>query len=233
MSAPTHPTQPQPQPQPPQPTQQPPAWQPPPPGWGQATNPIQPPRPKRRRRRIILVAVGVGLALLIVGGVAGGGDPSSNSGPASNAAAPAPEDKPEPEGKAESSPEAEGPTQLAEGDSGVTHDVLGKPTARITVRNVREVRDPYDMVTGRWVVADVEVTALADNILTPDIYVLDGKGTKYTESYMAPDGTRYLDFTDLQAGQSASGVVAFELPTAHGRLVVPHSDGEPQLVWKF
>jgi hypothetical protein len=89
------------------------------------------------------------------------------------------------------------------------------------------------VVTGRWVVADVKVTALADNIFTPDIYVLDSKGTKYTESYMAPDGTRYLDPTELQSGQSITGVVAFELPTAHGQLVVPHSDGEPQLVWTF
>ena len=160
MPAPTHPTQ----SQPPQPTQQPPAWQPPPPEWGQATNPTPPPRPKRRRRTV-LVAVGVGLALLIVGGVAGGGDPSPASGPASNAAAPAPE-APEPEGTP-IPPKVEGPTQLAEGDSGVTHDVLGKPTARITVRNVREVRDPYDMVNGRWVVADVKVTALADNIFHP------------------------------------------------------------------
>jgi hypothetical protein len=202
----------------PQPTQQPPAWQPPSPEWGQATSPTPPPR-STRHRRTVLVAAGVGVALLIVGVVAVGGDPSPAGAPASNAAAPA--------------PEAEGPTKLAEGDSGVTHDVLGKQTARITVRNVREVRDPYDLVTGRWVVADVKVTALADNIFTPDIYVLDSKGTKYTQSFMAPDGTRYLDPTSLQSGQSISGVVAFELPAAHGRLVVPHSDGEPQLVWRF
>jgi hypothetical protein len=37
----------------------------------------------------------------------------------------------------------------------------------------------------------------------------------------------------LQAGQSIAGVVAFDLPAKHGRLVLPHSDGEPQLVWKF
>jgi hypothetical protein len=50
---------------------------------------------------------------------------------------------------------------------------------------------------------------------------------------MAPDGNRHLDFTDLQAGQSIAGVVAFDLPAEHGQLVLPHSDGEPPLVWKF
>jgi hypothetical protein len=223
MSAPTHATQSQPT----QPIQQPPAWRPPPPGWGQATNPIPPPRPKRRRRRTILVAVGVGLALLIVGGVAGGGDPSPASAPASKAATPAPKAAPAP------APEPEGPTTVAMGEEGTTLDVLGDQTATITVHNVREVRDPYGLVDGHWIVADVGVTALDDNILTPDFYVLDSAGRKYTQNYMAPDGTRPLDFTDLQAGQSAAGVVAFDLPVRHGRLVVPHSDGEPQLVWKF
>lgn len=222
MSAPTHPTQ----PQPPQSTQQPPAWQPPPPEWGQATNPIPPPRPKRRRR-IILVAVGVGLALLVVGGVAGGGDPSPASDPGSNAAAPAP--------KAESAPapEADGPTTLKVGEVGTTVDVLDRPTAEVLVGRVREARDDYGLVDGRWIVAAVEVTALRDNVSTPDFYVLDAKGQKFTPTYLAPDGTQLLDMTSLQASQSIAGVVAFDLPTKHGRLVLPHSDGEPQLVWKF
>jgi hypothetical protein len=218
MSAPTHPTQSQPT----QPTQQPPAWQPPPPGWEQATNPTLPPRPKRRRRRTILVAVGVGLALLIVGAVAGGGDPSPANTPASKAAAaPAPK------------PETDRPTTLRVGEVGTTVDVLDRPTAEVRVAGTREARDDYGLVDGHWIVAAVEVTALRDNVSTPDFYVLDAKGEKFTPTYVAPDGTRHLDFTDLQAGQSIAGVVAFDLPTKHGRLVLPHSDGEPQLVWKF
>lgn len=218
MSAPTHPTQSQPT----QPTQQPPTWQPPPPSeWGQATNPILPPRPKRRRR-IILVAVWVGLALLIVGAVAGAGDPSPANAPASKAAAtPAPK------------PEADRPTTLKVGEVGTTVDMLDRPTAEVLVAGVREARDDYELVDGHWIVAAVEVTARRDNVSTPDFYVLDAKGQKFTPTYLAPDGTRHLDFTDLQAGQSIAGVVAFDLPTKHGRLVLPHSDGEPQLVWKF
>jgi hypothetical protein len=218
MSAPTHPTQSQPT----QPTQQPPAWQPPPPSeWGQATNPT-PPRPKRRRRRTILVVVGVGLALLIVGAVAGGGDPNPANAPASKAAAtPA------------SKPETDRPTTLKVGDVGTTVDMLDRPTAEVLVARVREARDDYGLVDGRWIVAAVEVTALRDNVSTPDFYVLDAKGQKFTPTYLAPDGTHLLDMTSLQAGQSIAGVVAFDLPTKHGRLVLPHSDGEPQLVWKF
>jgi hypothetical protein len=204
------------------PTQQPPAWQPPPPSeWGQATNPILPARPKRRRR-IILVAVGVGLALLTVGAVAGAGDPSPANAPASKVAAtPAPK------------PEADRPTTLKVGEVGTTVDLLDRPTAEVLVAGVREARDDYGLVDGHWIVASVEVTARRDNVSTPDFYVLDAKGQKFTPTYMAPDGTRHLDFTDLQAGQSIAGVVAFDLPAKHGRLVLPHSDGEPQLVWKF
>jgi hypothetical protein len=214
VPGPTHPTQ-------SQPTQQPPAWQPPPPEWGQATNPTLPPHPKRRRRRTLLVAVGVGLALLIVGAVAGEGDPSPASAPASKAATPAPK------------PETDRPTTLKVGEVGTTVDMLDRPTAKVVVARVREARDDYGLVDGRWIVATVEVTALRDNVSTPDFYVLDAKGQKFTPNFMAPDGTRHLDFTDLQAGQSIAGVVAFDLPTTHGRLVLPHSNGEPQLVWKF
>jgi hypothetical protein len=216
VPGPTHPTQSQPT----QPFQQPPAWQPPPLEWGQATNPTLPPRPKRRRRTI-LVAVGLGLALLIVGAVAGGGDPSPASAPASKAATPAPK------------PETDRQTTLKVGEVGTTVDVLDRPTAEVRVARIREARDDYGLVDGHWIVAAVEVTARRDNVSTPDFYVLDAKGQKFTPNYMAPDGTRHLDFTDLQAGQSIAGVVAFDLPTKHGRLVLPHSDGEPQLVWKF
>jgi hypothetical protein len=78
-----------------------------------------------------------------------------------------------------------------------------------------------------------DVTALRDGIFTPDWYVLDSKGRKYDQSYMEPDGTRYLQGTGLERGQSVAGVVTFDLPVKHGQLVVPHSDGEPQLVWEF
>jgi hypothetical protein len=177
-----------------------------------------PPRPKRRRRTIL---VAVGLALLIVGGVAGGGDPSPASAPASKAATPAPKS------------EADRPTTLKVGEVGTTVDALDRPTAEVLVAGVREARDDYGLVDGRWVVAAVEVTALRDNVSTPDLYVLDAKGQKFTPTYLAPDGSHLLDATSLQAGQSIAGVVAFDLPTRHGRLVLPHSDGEPQLVWKF
>jgi hypothetical protein len=130
-------------------------------------------------------------------------------------------------------PEADGPTILKVGEVGTTVDMLDRPTAEVLVAGVREARDDYGLVDGHWIVAAVEVTALRDNVSTPDFYVLDAKGQKFTPNFMAPDGTRHLDFTDLQAGQSIAGVVAFELPMRHGRLVLPHSDGEPQLVWKF
>jgi hypothetical protein len=216
MPASTHPTQ---------PTQQPPAWQPPP-QWGQATNPTPPPRPKRRRRRIILIVAGVGLAVLIAVGVAGGGNPSPTSD-APTVANPASKAEPAP------APKPEGPATLAVGESGTTVDLLGNKTAEVRVAGVREARDDYGLVDGHWMVAAVEVTALRDNVTTPDFYVLDAKGQKFTPTYLAPDGTHLLDITSLQAGQSSAGVVAFDLPTSHGQLVLPHSDGEPQLVWKF
>jgi hypothetical protein len=190
--------------------------------WGQATNPTPPARPKRRRRRTILIAVGVGLALLIVGAVAGGGDPSPATAPAAKAAAtPAPK------------PEADRPATLKVGEAGTTVDVLDRPTAEVLVAGVREARDDLGLVDGHWIVAAVEVTARRDNVSTPDFYVLGAKGQKFTPTYLAPDGTKLLDMTSLQAGQSIAGVVAFDLPIKHGRLVLPHSDGEPQLVWKF
>jgi hypothetical protein len=218
MPASTHPTQPT------QPTQQPPAWQLPP-KWGQTTNPTPPPRPKRRGRRILVVA-GVGLAVLIAVGVAGGSNPSPTSD-APTVAKPASKAEPAP------APKPEGPATLAVGESGTTVDVMGNKTAEVHVAGVREARDDYGLVDGHWVVAAVEVTALRDNVSTPDFYVLDAKGQKFTPTYLAPDGTHLLDVTSLQAGQSIAGVVAFDLPTKHGQLVLPHSDGEPQLVWKF
>jgi hypothetical protein len=159
--------------------------------------------------------------------VAGGGKPSPASAPASKAAASAP--------KADSAPapEADSPTTLKVGEIGTTVDMLDRPTAEVLVGRVREARDDYGLVDGHWIVAAVEVTALRDNVSTPDFYVLDATGQKFTPSYLAPDGTKLLDMTSLQAGQSIAGVVAFDLPTKHGRLVLPHSDGEPQLVWKF
>jgi hypothetical protein len=37
----------------------------------------------------------------------------------------------------------------------------------VLVAGVREARDDYGLVDGRWVVAAVEVTALRDNVSTP------------------------------------------------------------------
>jgi hypothetical protein len=207
VAAPTQPTQ---------PTQQ------PPPEWGQTTLPTPPPRRRRRRGgRILLVVAAVGVGLLLAGGLLGN-DQSAN--PTTT----------QPASKPSNSQDRTGPAKLAIGQAGITHDVLGNQTAQITASGPSYPAAQQFLEPGRghWVVFDVDVKALRDNITSPQFYVLVD-GEKFDPDYMYPGNDHMLQFSDLQAGQRQSGTVGFDLPAEHGTLVVPGGDGEPQLEWQF
>jgi hypothetical protein len=85
----------------------------------------------------------------------------------------------------------------------------------------------------RFLVAHVRVKALRDNITTPDLYVLQG-GEKFDQSFSGLDvGPAYEVFKSLPQGQFHQGAITFDVPAAHGRIVLPASDDRPIGFWTF
>lgn len=75
------------------------------------------------------------------------------------------------------------------------------------------------------------------NINPLDFYALSGS-THYDEgdgnAYEGPHNAAELNASTLNAGESASGWLLFDLPGPHGKIVyAPNLDGQPLAYWKF
>lgn len=127
----------------------------------------------------------------------------------------------------------------------VTSD--GTPAADLTITSVENSTRPVDEYSsapknGYFVTAHVTVKALSSYTAGFDIYSGDFyavvKGTHYEEgngnAFEGPGRDSALDSMTLNAGETASGTLNFDLPAQHGRIAYsPNSEGGPVGYWTF
>lgn len=215
------------------------------------TYPMPPPK-KSHRLRNWLIGIGVAIAAL-TGGIVGctaivgtalnqAANPNSvssgnsaqtgalGSSPASAADTPAPS----------------GPVTLQLGDpASISQD--GADAATITLKRRVISSQPVDQYSegpqnGYFVAIRVNATGAASlttgfDINPLDFYALSGS-THYDEgdgnAFEGPHSSAQLDAITLNAGETASGWLLFDLPSPHGKIVyAPNLDGQPLAYWKF
>lgn len=224
----------------------PPATPEPPAGWNQppqAGPPPQPPKRRRHRTRNILVSVASAFVILIVIGIVAAvatarpgvhNVAGTHNSPAATAPAAAPA----------AAPSSSGPAMLTVGQADdVENNGNSADTATVTITsmaNSTQSSDPYGEApqNGYFVVAQVTAASQFDgfDINETDFYVLVG-GVHYDvnngNSYFGDENATDIT-TTLNAGESASGQLLFDLPSTHGTLVwAPNFSGAPVAEWSF
>lgn len=209
-----------------------------------------PPRPPRKRSRtgMLLGIIGGSLilfAVIVAGCTAMAGnaiDHAANPDHATSAATPIGGQSPAPA----PSPTDTGPDRLHVGDSEtISEDGAGDIT--LTVTSVTPTSGPVDAYSDGpakgWFVA-VHITVRGGSDLTSafdlssfDFYALSGSA-HFDEgngnAFEGPHGLDELAATSVNAGETASGWLVFDLPRPHGHIVyAPNLDGQPLAEWKF
>jgi hypothetical protein len=211
------------------------------------TPPMPPPKKSHRVRNWL---IGIGVAIIaLIGGLAGCAALLSSA--ANQAANPNTVSSQRPAGATASggtasTPAPAGPTELRLGDSAsISQD--GASAATIILSKKVISSQPVDQFAdgpqnGYFVAIRVDVSA--DPSLTTgfdinplDFYALSGS-THYDEgdgnAFEGPHNGAELNATTLNAGETASGWLLFDLPTPHGKIVyAPNLDGQPLAYWKF
>src|SRR5262249_5895314 len=144
------------------------------------------------------------------------------------------------------SPSPSGPVELQLGDPAEISQA-GADSATILVSRRVASSKPADQFSngpqnGYFVSVRVTVSAAADlangfDINPLDFYALSGR-THYDEgdgnAFEGPHNVAQLDATTLNAGETASGWLLFDLPSPHGEIVyAPNLDGQPLANWTF
>ena len=150
---------------------------------------------------------------------------------------------------ASASPTPSGPAMLAVGDTETLGDDSDNTIGTVTVESVHVTTWPAQAygsgpANGYFVVVHVKATAdpaYSDgfNINELDFYDLT-RGQHYDSS----SGNAYDALSDRQAnaditatlaaGETASGWMAFDVPSRHGKIVYsPNSDGQPVAEWSY
>jgi hypothetical protein len=214
--------------------------------------PNVPPAKKRHRLRNWLIGIGVAIIALI-GGLAGcaalagtalnqAANPNSVSSH-SAATASLPAGAP---ASAADTPAPSGPVVLQLGDSAsISQDGADAATVVLDKRVIAS--GPVDQFSngpqnGYFVAIHVTATGAPGlssgfDINPLDFYALSGS-THYDEgdanAYEGPHNGAQLNATTLNAGETASGWLLFDLPSPHGKIVyAPNFDGQPLAYWKF
>lgn len=143
-----------------------------------------------------------------------------------------------------------GPAMLSVGDSETLGDNSNTTIGTVTVDSVHVTTQPADPqfgsrpANGYYVIVHVKATAdpaYTDGFnineldfydLTADSHYGPGNGNAYnalTDSQSNADLT-----TTLAAGETATGWMAFDVPSRHGAIVYsPNSDGQPIAEWSY
>lgn len=210
--------------------------------------PPMPPLRKSHRVRNWLIGTGVTIIALI-GGLVGcaailGGalHQAANPDTVSSQRPPATA----PQASTANTPTPAGPIELRLGDpASISQD--GASAATIILRKRTISSQPVDQFSsgpqnGYFVAIHVEVSADPSlnsgfDINPLDFYALSGSA-HYDEgdgnAYEGPHNGAELNATTLNAGETASGWLSFDLPTPHGKIVyAPNLDGQPLAYWKF
>lgn len=80
-------------------------------------------------------------------------------------------------------------------------------------------------------------TGSSFDLYSGDFYALS-RGQHYDEgngnAYEAPGNGNELGFTNLNAGETSTGTLVFDLPRPHGKIAYsPNYEGGPLCYWKF
>ena len=209
---------------------------------------MPPPRPRHRLRNWL---IGIGLAaVVLIGGAAGCtalvGSALTNAARPNSVSPTHPASQGGAVSGAASSPSPSGPVELSLGDpASVSQDGTDAATVIIGRREVSS--HPAGQFSdgpqnGFFVAVHITVRASAGlsdgfDINPLDFYALSGHA-HYDEgdgnAFEGPRSNGELDATTLNAGETASGWLLFDLPTRHGRVVyAPNLDGPPLAYWKF
>ena len=210
--------------------------------------PIPPPVKKGHRLRNWLIGIGVSI-VAVIAGVAGCAalvgsvanhvaNPNSVSGP--------PTTDNSPPASTVSTPPPSGPVELRLGDS-ASISQNGTDAATIVVGRLATSTQPVDSFSdgpqnGYFVEVHVTATGAAGltngfDINPLDFYALSGT-THYDEgdgnAFEAPHSSAELQATTINAGETATGWLLFDLPSPHGKIVyAPNLDGQPLAYWTF
>ena len=211
------------------------------------TTPMPPPR-KSHRLRNWLIGIGVTIIALI-GGLVGCtailGSALNHAANPNAVSSRHPVDTP-PQASTANTPAPAGPVELRLGDpASISQD--GSNAATITLSKRVASSQPVDQFSdgpqnGYFVAIRVDVSA--DPSLTTgfdinplDFYALSGNA-HYDEgdgnAFEGPHNGAELSATTLNADETASGWLLFDLPSPHGKIVyAPNLDGQPLAYWKF
>jgi len=225
------------------------------------TGPGQPDRKAWYRRWYTIVPASIAAAVIALGAIGAAASGSSHHAaapkpPTSSApAAPStPAADPSTPAADPSTPAADptpaGPDQLAAGDT----EMLGSVSTNASIGTVTvghpQVRtwpsDSYGERPANGYYVVVKVTAKADSSYTdgwfvspPDFHAVV-KGQHYDQdnghAYEgATDAERNTDLSaTLAAGETVTGYLYFDVPSAHGKIVyAPNSDGQPLAEWSY
>ena len=210
--------------------------------------PPMPPLSKSHRLRNWLIGIGVAVVALI-GGIVGCAailGTALNQAANPNSVSSQRPVETNPQASAASTPAPAGPVELRLGDpASISQD--GPNAATITLSKRVVSSQPVDQFSdgpqnGYFVAIRVGVSA--DPSLTTgfdinplDFYALSGS-THYDEgdgnAFEGPHSGAELSATTLNASETASGWLLFDLPSPHGKIVyAPNLDGQPLAYWKF
>ena len=219
------------------------------------TSTTQPPRKRRpwyRRWYVISpAALAVGIITISAIGTAAKSTPVAHpSSPAASAPVNPATPPPAPATPPATPPAQAGPDQLQAGQTEtLTQTASGTPVGTVTVAKQAVTTYPADSygeapANGYYVI--VKVTAAADKanhdgwFVSPLDFHAVVKGQQFTEDNgHAYDGeTDAESSTDLSAtlaaGETVTGYVAFDVPSAHGTIVyAPNYDGQPIATWSY
>lgn len=211
------------------------------------TSPMPPPRKSHRLRNWL---IGTGIAIIaLIGGLAGCaallGSAVNQAANPNTVSSQRPAGAPS-SGGTTSTPAPAGTADLRLGDSAsISQD--GASAATIILSRKAVSSQPVDQFSdgpqnGYFVAIRVDVNA--DPSLTTgfdinplDFYALSGSA-HYNEgdgnAYEGPHNGADLNATTLNADETASGWLLFDLPSPHGKIVyAPNLDGQPLAYWKF
>jgi len=226
---------------------QPPREQPPqPPQWGAPPPGQQPPGPGQRRgsgRGVMITIVVVGAlvaAVVVVTLVASiGSRPratvTGTTTPAVQATEPTLPEQTEVTEPPETTEPDRQATAAKVGETLTLTDELDTKVLEVTVTRVRFSRgNEFDKPErGRFLLANVRVKALANEVAAPTLYVLVGT-EKYDETIALLDaGPHYESYKSLSKGQTHQGLAVFDVPQGHGRIVLAGDSGTPLGYWTY
>jgi len=209
------------------------------------TPPMSPPK-KSHRLRNWLTGIGLAVAVLVGGAVGCAAIAGSALNSAANPSSVSSSHAASPPSGGTSSAAPSGPVELQLGTP-ASISQNGTDAATVVIGDPVVSSQPVDQYSegpqnGYFVAVHVRASAAAGLTDGFDINPLDFYALSRSSHYDEGDGNAYegphnaaeLNATTLNAGETASGWLLFDLPRPHGKIVyAPNLDGQPLAYWTF